>query len=125
MAAEVWRHLLGKNSLTDALRTAMTSPHALALLAEFVPAEEFQAALQQRPFLVEALDAQTFKTLCADAPARRGAPAGVRRERRELELGFAAACSKISPKAFGCFRSGKRSRSRSRNRVATRSKPGF
>lgn len=68
VAAEVWRELLGENSLTAALRTAMTSPHALALLAEFVPAEEFQAALQSRPFLVEALDAQTFKTLAQTLP---------------------------------------------------------
>ncbi len=68
VAPLVWRELLGLNSLTDALRTAMTSPHALALLTEFIPTEEFQQALANRPFLVEALDATTFKSLSQTLP---------------------------------------------------------
>ncbi|MGC4042355.1 MAG: hypothetical protein QM758_00945 [Armatimonas sp.] len=59
----VWRALLSANVLTSSLETAMTSPHALALLAKYIPNEEFQQALQERPFLVAALDAKTFKSL--------------------------------------------------------------
>jgi hypothetical protein len=67
-ATHVWRELLAQGSLTDALRTAMTSPHALALLTKYIPAEEFQQALQDRPFLVDALDAATFKSLTQTLP---------------------------------------------------------
>lgn len=67
-AQQVWRELLSMNALNGALETAMTSPHALALLAKYIPAEEFQQALADRPFLVEALDAGTFKSLSQTLP---------------------------------------------------------
>lgn len=69
-ASVLWRALLDLSQETPALRTAMASSDALALLARSdIGAGEIAVRLGDRPFLVGLLSPETFATITQTVPA--------------------------------------------------------
>ncbi len=66
----LWTTLLDSTRATDALRTAMASPSALALLDRAgLSADDIAQRLSERPFLAGLLSPQTFAAITRQVPA--------------------------------------------------------
>lgn len=67
--AGIWNSLLELRVLTTPLRIAMTSPYAMALLTRAgITSEDLAKRLEEKPFLVELLNVETFNSLLDRAP---------------------------------------------------------
>jgi|GEM_PF-2173597 Uncharacterized conserved protein len=67
--AGLWRQILAAPAPSDYVRTALSSPDALAALARSgIPTDEITASLTERPFLVELLSPETFGDVLRRTP---------------------------------------------------------